>query len=416
MSLGTPTLTPLSPSSVGSTGPGASTSDMISYRPRSDSAGVTAAGAPAAHHRMLTSTAAERKRTVAACRALRAQISRFEDAFFQLHGRPPKGAADRAPLATTYAQYREWKRAIRADAACRIQALFRGYISRCKLLGMGNAALNRVIMKRTGRPGGSALEKLAPPDLPDVPSPSPPQWSAKQPASPPVSPSLQHVPSSPTASQPDISNMSFADLQARKRDLKQQLKQYDMNFARKHGRMPVKAEKEPIRHLYEAYNTLKSQISQLEADGRHLSLTPPVAAAAPNPVPQRTVSPPSGSEGSEDSTAGARISPNPLPRNKRKLPKPSSGSVATSTASSTVASVPMSTGTTVAAEGQDLAALKAEKSNLHTMLRSYEKDFFRENNRQVSSFADIKPVASQYRRYKEIKKAIAARQQQTGER
>lgn len=45
------------------------------------------------------------------------------------------------------------------------------------------------------------------------------------------------------------------------------------------------------------------------------------------------------------------------------------------------------------------------------MLRAYEKDFFREHRRQVSSFADIQPVASQYRRYKEIKKAIAALQQ-----
>jgi hypothetical protein len=58
----------------------------------------------------------------------------------------------------------------------------------------------------------------------------------------------------------------------------------------------------------------------------------------------------------------------------------------------------------------DIRVLKEEKGNLHQMLRSYEKDFFREHNRQVSSFADIKPVAAQYRRYKEIKKAIAALQ------
>ena len=103
------------------------------------------------HYRMLTSTAAERKRTVAACRALRAQIQRFEDAFIQLHGRPPKGAADRAPLATTYAQYREWKRAIRADAACRIQTLFRGARTRWKLLRLQNAEITRVVRKRTGR-------------------------------------------------------------------------------------------------------------------------------------------------------------------------------------------------------------------------------------------------------------------------
>jgi len=83
-------------------------------------------GSQSTHLRTLTLTAAERKRTVAACRALRAQIARFEDAFIHLHGRAPKGAAERAPLATTYAQYREWNRALRVDAAPRIQALFRG--------------------------------------------------------------------------------------------------------------------------------------------------------------------------------------------------------------------------------------------------------------------------------------------------
>jgi hypothetical protein len=57
--------------------------------------------------------------------------------------------------------------------------------------------------------------------------------------------------------------------------------------------------------------------------------------------------------------------------------------------------------------GGDLTSLKAEKATLHQMLRSYEKDFFKQHKRQVSSFADIRPVASQYRRYKEIKKAIA---------
>jgi hypothetical protein len=63
---------------------------------------------------------------------------------------------------------------------------------------------------------------------------------------------------------------------------------------------------------------------------------------------------------------------------------------------------------------QDLASLKEEKTQLHQMLRSYEKEFFQEHHRQVSSFSDIRPVANQYRRYKEIKKAIAALQQ--GER
>ena len=55
----------------------------------------------------------------------------------------------------------------------------------------------------------------------------------------------------------------------------------------------------------------------------------------------------------------------------------------------------------------DLAALRAEQATLHQALRSHERDFFRQHNRQVSSFADIRPKVSQYRRFKEIKRSIA---------
>ena len=55
----------------------------------------------------------------------------------------------------------------------------------------------------------------------------------------------------------DLSNLSLPELQARKKELKQMLKAYDTTFFRRHGRMPAKAEKEPIRYLYERYHTLK---------------------------------------------------------------------------------------------------------------------------------------------------------------
>lgn len=396
---------------------------------------------------MLTSTAAERKRTVAACRALRAQITRFEEAFIQLHGRPPKGAAERAPLATTYAQYREWKRAIRADAACRIQALFRGARARWRLLRSNEPRISRVIMSRAGRQGFSEsqvghqhpgqdnmLKHLsipvdiggAIPKLTDIGQPAgvgtigpdgfptqstnaqalAPQWGnqvvRRRPGVPPesfagMSPAPRPISSPPSASitstgSGEFSRLSLPELQVRKRELKQQLKQYDMSFARRHGRMPVKAEKEPIRHLYERYNALKSQITSMEQEqGR--SGAPPVAMqqTAPAVLPQRAISPVSGStSGNEDSPSGARITIAP----QRSA----------------------ATGAPTGAPSQDLAALKAEKQRLHQMLRAYEKDFFKEHKRQVSSFADIRPVASNYRRYKEIKKAIAAIVQQGGER
>ena len=53
-----------------------------------------------------------------------------------------------------------------------------------------------------------------------------------------------------------------APLAAQKRSLKTQLKEYDMKFMRENGRMPVKAEKEPIRHLYEEYNRVKDMIAR----------------------------------------------------------------------------------------------------------------------------------------------------------
>jgi hypothetical protein len=367
---------------------------------------------------MLTSTAAERKRTVAACRALRSQIQRFEEAFIQLHGRPPKGAQDRAPLATTYAQYREWKRAIRSDAACRIQALFRGALCRRRLLRINSAALTQVILKRAGRTGGapSLLKQLGMPS--DIGGGSSAmsanaanldmlaQQGSTQ-VNPMIRPRTGSAGSADSYSSPrgpsgasdggvHLGNLTFPELQARKRDLKQKLKQYDMDFAERHGRMPVKAEKEPIRHLYQSYNLLKNEIIRIEQEGAHH--TP---ATGMSPVPshpqQRTVpvSPSSGSESGNNSDA--LHSPLMSARSKRKLPKPQVQPAPTSTS------------------GQDLASLKTEKGTLHTMLRSYEKEFYRENNRQVSSFVDIRPVAAQYRRYKEIKRAILVLQQQASE-
>lgn len=458
---------PLSPqSSVGNLS--VSSAD-VPYHRSSSNASVASTGSTSsqpAHYRMLTSTAAERKRTVAACRALRSQIQRFEEAFMQLHGRAPKGAAERAPLATTYAQYREWKRAIRADAACRIQALFRGARTRWILLRSNNSRLSRVVMTRAGRGtfgkpetrksrGATSLNDLSIPieigseperalGLSPMPSGHPKQsdvgvevfinnvQSASASAStPPVwstavqprrgssdrdifnSPSPTSFAGSPTGASAsalgDLSHLSLPDLQARKRDLKQQLKQYDMSFARKHGRMPVKAEKEPIRHLYETYNTLKTRITDIEREPHKK----PSAMAPPHQVPlqqtrvlpvQRTPSPPltsaSGGSSGPDSSSSEDQNPGPsMVRPKRSgNKKQPSFSDTPSTPSGQDPS-------------QDLAALKVEKGKLHQMLRSYEKDFFKEHKRQVSSFADIKPVASQYRRYKEIKKAIAAFQQ-----
>jgi len=443
---------PLSPPSVAT---GTSSSDGVAHRNISSASsvsssitgisGITGAGSQPSHYRMLTSTAAERKRTVAACRALRAQITRFEEAFVQLHGRAPKGATERAPLATTYAQYREWKRAIRADAACRIQALFRGASTRWMLLRTNNPKISKVVRTRAGRRGFALLNDIAPTSiggqssvLAELSIPAEigdnrqenvlstnargapsldvhiqgsnqtlvPQWgdqihrrrsgssdfnSNNAPIPRPASPVISANP----RTSGDLNNLSLPELQACKRELKQQLKQYDMSFARRHGRMPVKAEKEPIRHLYERYNALKSHIGEIEQEGRRSSSPTSVPKSSGTMLAQRPAVSPVGSGGSDSEESTGRRSNNTARRNS-----PSSTS--------------SPTGAQAQAPTQDLTTLKAEKGRLHQMLRSFERDFFRENQRQVQSFADIRPVASQYRRYKEIKRAIAALQR--GER
>lgn len=385
--------------------------------------------------RTLTATAAERKRTVAACRALRAQIARFEDAFMHLHGRPPKGAADRAPLTSTYTQYREWKRAIRADAASRIQALFRG--ARCRWLLERNVdpRFKKIVMNQAGRP--AKIKNLPLPAIPnninDRGGPSVrnkplsrrpenndhygvevyyenggsrpmPTWNVNR-GSPNRSKGSRDDGSISSGSGfsgpqpiPSLHEMTYPELQTRKRELKQQLKQYDMSFFNQHRRMPVKAEKEPIRHLYENYNSLKIRITMYEREG------PPINQIRPGPrhVPPQTNHAYAEVNGSMEETSLTYSKASVEKHGKWKAP------LASSEKNDSVTPLPTATPT--------LATLRTEKQTLHQMLRSYEKDFFNLHNRQVSCYADIRPVASQYRRYKEIKKLIQALQDKADEK
>lgn len=151
-----------------------------------------------------------------------------------------------------------------------------------------------------------------------------------------------------------LPDAKLAALQKKKKELKHELKAYDMAFARKHGRMPLKTEKEQIRHLYENYNFLKTTI--LAAGG-----TAPVV---------RVVN-------SNTTTA----------KNDEAL-----------------------THCNADMKGDCVAILKEEKVRLHQFIGSFEKKFFNEHHRHVSSFRDIKPEAAKYRKYKEIKTMLSNHQ------
>jgi hypothetical protein len=311
---------------------------------------------------VLFSNAAERRRSVAACRALRAQITRFEDASVQLHGRNPRGAVERSPLATTYAHYRYWKRVIRADAVCRIQALFRGTSTRWMLLRSNNPEISKVVRTRAGWRGFALPNDIAP-----IPGS---RNSVLEELSVPADIGDNRQDSALS------SNARLYELQVRKQELKYQLKQYDRDFVIQYGRVPDKAEKEPIRELYERYNALKSCIYDMEEKGRRSSSPTAVPNSSDTMLTQLTVS----TVGADSKESIGRTNPSGAP----------------------------------SAPAQVIACLKIGKGILHQMLRSFEEGFFNQNQRRVQSFADIRPVASQYRLYKDIKRAIDALQR--GER
>ena len=144
----------------------------------------------------------DRKLAVRACRVLRLQIKAFEDAFAETSKRRPRGS-DRRPLASTYRQYRDWKRCIRHDAAAAIQGLCR---------------------RRRARPMVSSTQK------------------------------------------PAIQTSTIAQLRLDKRNIKKKLRAYDAQFIAKHGRSPTRFEKEPIRGLYELYYGAKERLRKLSGD------------------------------------------------------------------------------------------------------------------------------------------------------
>lgn len=62
---------------------------------------------------------------------------------------------------------------------------------------------------------------------------------------------------------------AIATLSKKKRQIKQQLKDYDARFVKKHGRPPLKFEKEPIRGLYETYHAIKANLIAHQTITRH---------------------------------------------------------------------------------------------------------------------------------------------------
>eukprot|EP00581_Thalassiosira_minuscula_P007902 CAMPEP_0183711624 /NCGR_PEP_ID=MMETSP0737-20130205/7093_1 /TAXON_ID=385413 /ORGANISM="Thalassiosira miniscula, Strain CCMP1093" /LENGTH=1068 /DNA_ID=CAMNT_0025940183 /DNA_START=35 /DNA_END=3242 /DNA_ORIENTATION=- len=91
----------------------------------------------------------DRSEILQGCKAYRLQIATFEELFLKEHGFLPQSSEERMQLSSVYRSYREGKRAIRADGACRIQALVRGrlvrsgYVARMTRLAEAEEAIRK---------------------------------------------------------------------------------------------------------------------------------------------------------------------------------------------------------------------------------------------------------------------------------
>eukprot|EP00595_Chromulina_sp_UTEXLB2642_P002659 CAMPEP_0196763804 /NCGR_PEP_ID=MMETSP1095-20130614/4815_1 /TAXON_ID=96789 ORGANISM="Chromulina nebulosa, Strain UTEXLB2642" /NCGR_SAMPLE_ID=MMETSP1095 /ASSEMBLY_ACC=CAM_ASM_000446 /LENGTH=485 /DNA_ID=CAMNT_0042117839 /DNA_START=762 /DNA_END=2219 /DNA_ORIENTATION=- len=161
----------------------------------------------------------------------------------------------------------------------------------------------------------------------------------------------------------------YKELSIQKKEVKKLLKKFDEDFIAVHKRQPKKADKEVMRPMYENYNNIKSKYEELrKVIERQLGSIP--------------------DELTEDNSQFN----NDSDRNIRKRSVDLDAEAKRS-----------SNENPVIAKKRQLLQLSEEKKNLHAYLKSYESDFNKSHGRPVMNEEDIKPVAHEYQRYKELK-------------
>eukprot|EP01119_Soliformovum_irregulare_P024041 TRINITY_DN8538_c0_g1_i1.p1 TRINITY_DN8538_c0_g1~~TRINITY_DN8538_c0_g1_i1.p1 ORF type:complete len:582 (+),score=81.17 TRINITY_DN8538_c0_g1_i1:51-1796(+) len=171
----------------------------------------------------------------------------------------------------------------------------------------------------------------------------------------------------------DLHTLTHQQLQAEKLALKTELKSFDIEFLQQHGHMPEKADKEPLRVLYQRYRQVKML---LEASGEN-------DPRETSPVIHKGGARLSHSPPQEEREGGlSRRDRSKETRQERRSPSPS----------------PMQ---------QDHAALKAEKRKLQLRLHEFQNEFVVKHGRKVSSREDRLPIQQEYERYRQLRTMLA---------
>ena len=284
----------------------------------------------------------------------------------QQQQRRPETAAEQmeAGVFELQARYRRAKRTIRGSAASAVSALVRGFLARRRLArargrsGGGGSSGG-------GSGGGSGVDNTAAATAVAV-----------------------------QAAAAVVDAKRVVTLRAKKRELKAQLKAFDVNFKRAHRRVPVKAEKEPIRYLYETYNDVKTVLCLLAASPP--AGTPAAASAAANSNNNHnTTTVVKKEDGVSEDGRELRLFSEFCGRQAASSPPPPSGKAAAAAAGPSAAPH--------AAPQQQ----QQEKDALEERIRGFMARFAAGAGRKPKFLADLSPaVTRQYVRFKELKMAL----------
>ena len=327
-----------------------------------------------------------RKQLIRVCKGVRSEIQQYESEFQASHGRKPNPGADRAPIAEKYENYRALKKFVRANAACKIQATYRGYVGR----------KNTAAALQGAREAAKAQQRLQQQQQQqqevDSASKRSSHVEARQPPPPVEPPPLVGVDKlagylgeanqrldeerQRVGRPSEVSQMTMSQLEDEKTFIKYELKRFDDLLIAELGRPLKKADKEPMRPLYSRYHEIKNLIA--------------ASAAAPpaddmNPSQDQNIL-----QDASNKTAPAPAPKAPEPRQEKAPPAPAA------------APPPAEPD-----EGKSYQQVKQEKRALQQKLHQYESEFFKKHGRKMKHHEDIAPVQHEYTEYKRLKGVLA---------
>jgi hypothetical protein len=221
-------------------------------------------------HRSASTVMTERRLMIAECKAVKAQITKFEQDWFERHQQMPKDS-DRGDLEGVYKSYRSMKRGIRSGAAKDIQRYYRGHRVRTQLLLSLHKMPSDVVPMDTASSFESDFMNDS--DIEDGDD-----RRSKRPKD-----ADQHSVESDTYSDEDLlsdkamgsltsgisgvgfnlsetdaqSSSRFQELLGLKKEMKAKLKAFDDEFVEARGAMPSKEDKEIMRPYYEQYHDVR---------------------------------------------------------------------------------------------------------------------------------------------------------------